>query len=162
MTALAKDVMQTEVVTIDAGRPLAELEEVLLRHRLHGLPVLDGDRLVGIVSRSDVVRQLKLEEERLAGSAFYLEPFDADERRDEDQSRVLEAAASRIAKLRVRDVMIDHMISVSPRAPVDEVARVMLEQRIHRVLVEEDGVLRGIVSSFDLVRLVAEGRVGSP
>lgn len=154
--------MQTEVVSIPADRPLAELEELLLEHRIHGAPVVEGERVVGIVSRSDVVRQLKLEEERAASSTCYFESyesFDVYGARGEDPTRVLEAAASRVAKLRVRDVMIDDLISVAPDASLQEVARTMVERRVHRVLVTEEGKLRGIVTSLDLVRLLAEGDV---
>ena len=157
MSATARDLMQIDVVTVEAGRPLTELEEVLLRHKIHGAAVVEHGKLVGIVSRSDVVRQLKLEEERIAASAFYLEPFDADDRRPEDYERVLEAAASRVAKLHVRDLMVGDLISVSPDASLQQVASVMLDRRVHRVLVTEGDELRGIVSSLDLVRLFADG-----
>jgi CBS domain-containing protein len=158
MSATARDVMQTGVVTVGAGRPLAELQEVLLRHKIHGAAVVEGGKLVGIVSRSDVVRQLKLEEERIAASAFYLEAFDADEQRSDDYARVLEAAASRVAKLCVRDLMVPDLITLPPDASIQQVAAVMLERRIHRVLVTEGDELRGIISSLDLVRLFADGR----
>jgi CBS domain-containing protein len=156
MAPTAGEIMTADVVTVEASRPLAELEEVFLRHQIHGAPVLDGGRLVGIVSRSDVVRQLKLEEERIAASAFYLEPSDADALRAEDFARVLEAAAHRVATLRVRDLMVEDLVTVVAEASVQEVAQRMAERRIHRVLVTRGEELLGIVTSFDLVRLIAE------
>ena len=159
MPQRARDVMQTSVVTVRPQLPLNGLEEVLLRHRIHGAPVVEGGRVLGIVSRSDVVRQLKLEEERLTDSAYYLEPFDADLRTPEDHRQVLEAAAARVAQLRVCDVMIEDLRSVSPEATLQEVAKVMLEGPVHRVLVMEEGALRGLISSLDLLQLFAEGRV---
>jgi CBS domain-containing protein len=158
MSVSVGDLMQRGVVTIAPDRPLAELDEVLLSHRILGAPVVDHGRLVGIVSRSDVVRQLSVERSRIAASAFYLEPFDADDRSDEDYRRVIEAAASRIAQLHVRDVMIEDLVTVRPDATLQEIAQAMLDRRIHRVLVTEGGELRGIVSSLDLVGLFAEGR----
>jgi CBS domain-containing protein len=112
---------------------------------------------VGIVSRSDVVRQLKVEEGRIAASAFYFESFDADEHRAEDYARVLEAAAGRVAKLHVRDVMIQDLITVTPEVTLQQMAQAMLERRVHRLLVTEGEELRGIVSSLDLVALFADG-----
>jgi CBS domain-containing protein len=149
--------MHSDVVTVRADRPLAELQEILLRHRIHGAPVLSEGRLVGIVSRSDVVRQLKLEEERIAESAFYLEPFDADATSADDHARVFEAAAHRIAKLCVRDVMIADLVTVAPEASLAEIAGCMVKRRIHRVLVAEGDELRGIVTTLDLVGLFADG-----
>jgi CBS domain-containing protein len=159
MPRQARDVMQTELVTVRPNLPLGELEEVLLRLRIHGVPVVEGGRVVGVVSRSDVVRQLKLEEQRLTDSAYYLEPFDAELRSPEDRGRTGEAVAARIAKLRVQDVMIEDLLSVAPDASLQEIAKVMLERRVRRVLVMEAGTLLGLVSSLDLLRLFAEGRV---
>jgi CBS domain-containing protein len=158
MAGTARDLMQTRIVTVTPSQPLPELLAVLLRHRIHGAPVVEDGRLVGIISRSDVVRQLKLEEERIADSAFYFEPFDADEHRTQDQARALEAVASRVAKLRVRDVMIRDLITIDLDAKVEAIARVMQERRVHRILVTEGEQLRGIISSLDLVGLLADGR----
>jgi CBS domain-containing protein len=158
MVRTARDLMESEIVTISPSQSLPQLESLLLRHRILGVPVVEKGRLVGIVSRSDVVRQLKLEEERIAASGFYFEPFDADQRDAEDLSRALEAAASRVARLQVRDVMIRDLITVPPDASIEEVARIMVERRVHRVLVTEGEQLRGLISSLDLVALLAAGR----
>jgi CBS domain-containing protein len=151
--------MQAEVVTVRPDMPLSELGGVLLRERIHGAPVVEAGRVVGIVSRSDVVRQLKVEEQRLTDSAYYLEPFDADLRSPDDDLRMGEAVAARVAKLCVHDVMIDDILSVVPDATLQEVAKVMLERPVHRVLVMEGGALLGLISSLDLLRLFAEGKV---
>ncbi len=149
--------MQSDVVTVHPELQLRELESVLLRERIHGAPVVEGGRVVGVVSRSDVVRQLKLEEERIADAAYYLEPFDADRRAPEQDERIFEGVGARTAKLRVRDIMIQDVVSVPPDAPLAEVARCMLERPVHRILVLEEGELRGLISSLDLVRHLAGG-----
>jgi signal-transduction protein with cAMP-binding, CBS, and nucleotidyltransferase domain len=102
---------------------------------------------------------LKVEEQRLTDSAYYLEPFDADLRSPDDDLRMGEAVAARVAKLCVHDVMIDDILSVVPDATLQEVAKVMLERPVHRVLVMEGGALLGLISSLDLLRLFAEGKV---
>ncbi len=158
MSSTAANHMRTKLVTVSPDMPLAEFEDVLLRNKIQGAPVVEGGRLVGIVSRSDVVRQLKVEEARIAASAFYLEPFDADVQRAEDHERVLLSAASRLPKLRVRDMMMTDLVTVSPDTPLTEVARRMLDRRVHRVLVTEGETLLGLVSTLDLVALFADGR----
>jgi len=158
MAVTARDVMQTDLVTVRSSLLFTELDDVLLRHRIHGAPVVDDGKLVGIVSRSDMVRQVNVEEERIAASAFYFEPADADDHREADRVDVIQAAASRVAKLHVRDAMIVDLISVAPEEDLQQVARKMLERRVHRILVTEGDALLGMVSSLDLVRLIAEGR----
>ena len=132
-----------------------------LRQRIHGVPVEEDGRIVGIVSCSDVVRQLELERERFEASSFYLDPFDADERSKSDASRAWEAAGARLGKLCVRDVMTREVIHVVPDASLGETARALLDHRVHRLLVLEHSKLVGLVSSTDLIRVLAEGSSGA-
>ena len=157
----ARDVMRTNVVSVRPDLTLRELQDVLLKARIQGAPVVEGGRVIGVVSRSDVVRQLKLEEQRLGDAAYYLEPFDADDRAPGDQDRILEGVGVRVAKRLVREVMIEDVVSVSPDATLPEVARRMLERPVHRVFVLEQGELRGVISSLDLVRRIAEESPGA-
>ena len=160
MSLKARDVMRTDVVTVKPDTPVWELEEILLRERILGAPVVENGELLGIVSRSDVVRQLHLEQSRAeAESSFYLEPFDVEKRTEEDDRRISEAVATRLRDLDVREVMIRETILVPPDAPIEEVAATMLERRIHRVLVGEGGSFEGLISSLDLIRLFAQKRV---
>ena len=55
MSMAARDVMQAEVVTVEPTLPAAELEALLDRERISGAPVVEGGRLVGVVSRADLV-----------------------------------------------------------------------------------------------------------
>ncbi len=55
---LVADVMSRNVISATGRMPLRELAELMERHAIKRLPVLDGHRLVGIVSRSDLLRAL--------------------------------------------------------------------------------------------------------
>ena len=157
MARTVADLMQKKVLTIAPGKTLPELERALLRSRVGAMPVVErSGKMVGIVSRSDVVRQLCLE--RSLGEAM------ADAYRDQtdeafvEKSRrdVAEAVGKRMEQLCVRDVMIRDIVTVPPDLPVGKAAQLMLERRIHRLPVVESGKLVGIVSSLDFTRLVAE------
>jgi Zn-dependent protease/CBS domain-containing protein len=50
------------LVTVQANAPVRDAIESLAEHEFEQLPVLDGDRLLGVVSRADVIRQLQLRE----------------------------------------------------------------------------------------------------
>jgi CBS domain-containing protein len=148
--------MTAGVHSVDPDMPLPELERSFLRERVSGFPVVEGRRLVGVVSRSDVVRQLCVEgslSEQLAGRYVDLSGFSqAGEPADEVGRRV----GGRIEGLRVRDVMVREVVTVEPDAPVARAAAVMVARRIHRLPVVDGARLLGIVSSLDLVRLLAE------
>jgi CBS domain-containing protein len=51
-------VMTTDVVTIAPGEPVSAAAELLVKHDVSRLPVLDGDRLVGVIDRHDVLMSL--------------------------------------------------------------------------------------------------------
>jgi CBS domain-containing protein len=53
-----ESVMTTDVVTISPGEPVSTAAELLVKHDISRLPVLDGDRLVGIIDRHDVLASL--------------------------------------------------------------------------------------------------------
>jgi CBS domain-containing protein len=112
--------------------------------------------MIGIVSRSDVVRQLCLE--RSLGEAMadvYRDQTD-ESFAEKSRSVVAEAIGKRMEQLCVRDVMIRDVLTVAPELPLVKAAQLMVERRIHRLPVVEDGKLVGIVSSLDFTRIVAE------
>jgi CBS domain-containing protein len=57
-SASVRDVMTTPVVSVRRTTPVQEIAKLLEKHRIKRVPVLDGGRLIGIVSRADLVRQL--------------------------------------------------------------------------------------------------------
>jgi len=58
LTANAADVMKTEVLTVHPDMPISELAEQLTTNKPKVYPVVEHGRLVGIVSRSDVLQAL--------------------------------------------------------------------------------------------------------
>lgn len=62
---LVKEVMSTTVVTVGPHEPLANAARLMLEHKVGCLPVLDGEKLVGILTESDFVR-LALDDPTLA------------------------------------------------------------------------------------------------
>lgn len=161
MTLCACDVMTRELLTVSPQAPLAELERLLAMERVSGAPVVEQGRVVGVVSRADVVRVLSLEqqESRLLVS-FYLSPWDEDVSPVEMLGRASQMLAERLRTLKVADAMSGQVLAVEPDLPLREVARRMADEKVHRLLVIEDGALRGLISSLDVARAVAEHGLG--
>lgn len=160
MTLTARDVMSPKVSSVSPEMSLPDLERALIDERLSGFPVVEHGRLVGIVSRSDVVRQLCVEQTMAENlSDFYADPVGIVQAALESFEAIGQRVGTRIESLRVKDVMIHDLITVAPDAPLREVASTLVEGRIHRVPVVDASRLVGIVSSLDLVKLIAEDRV---
>ena len=55
-----RDVMSRSVITIGADRHAAEAARIMVDHKIGALPVMDGERLVGIVTETDFLRAFAL------------------------------------------------------------------------------------------------------
>jgi predicted transcriptional regulator len=55
------EVMTREVVTIDEDAPLSEAVDAMIRRRVKRLPVVRGGSVIGVVSRSDLLKRLYVE-----------------------------------------------------------------------------------------------------
>jgi CBS domain-containing protein len=152
----ARDVMAKDVFSVSPERTLLELEQDLARQRITGAPVIDHGRVVGIVSRADIDARVFREQSRSAATALFYQQTELEDGPAEESSDPTASALESLRRLRVRDVMTRNLLSVGPDDPVPSVARVMRDRRIHRVLVLEGERLVGIVSSFDVVRAVAD------
>jgi CBS domain-containing protein len=51
------EIASTDVVTIEPDRDLEEALELMARHQVRRLPVVEGDRLVGVLAQADVARE---------------------------------------------------------------------------------------------------------
>lgn len=152
----AADLMQRDVKTVDADLPVPELEYTLVSAAISGAPVMEGKKVVGVVSRSDIVEVLTAEQEfgELVGE-WYVDAMRG--AGGDKQRKALHATVGqRLQGMRVRDIMNPELISVDPGMPAAEIARVMLARGVHRVLVIEDERLLGLITTSDLLRVVAE------
>jgi CBS-domain-containing membrane protein len=70
----AKDLMQTEVVTLLSETSLSEAATVLQDHQISGAPVLDSDgEICGVVSQSDILKEMvEIDLDDYLGNAFYM------------------------------------------------------------------------------------------
>ena len=140
----AKDVMTRNVVTVTPATGVEEIARLLFEHRISALPVLDEDRLVGIISEADLLHRYEIGTDRDAGNdPWWIRVFSGD-RSPEDyvKSHALQAG----------DIMSREVVAVAPDTPLAEIATLMEKRRIKRVPVLEAGRLRGMVSRSDLVR----------
>jgi CBS domain-containing protein len=146
----AKDVMTSKVITVTSGTLVREVASLLLERRISALPVVDGDRLAGIISEADLLHRYEIGTDcALCGDPWWIRLFSAD-RSPEEYVK----AHARYA----RDIMTRDVVSVGPEAPVAEIATLLEKRRIKRVPVLEQGQLVGIVSRSDLVRALVSAK----
>ncbi len=62
------DICSHELVSVAPETPMDEVATLMAEQHVHTLPVLDGDRLVGVIGRDDIIRTMFQEESRAGGS----------------------------------------------------------------------------------------------
>jgi CBS domain-containing protein len=169
-----QEVMQKDVVTVTPDTPVRELLRRLVGAQISGVPVVTGEgEIVGVVSATDVVRLAAQESEipdrsitweplslpaeeydEESAAPFFLAPDDLRYPTDVEAESFPEGVFGGSA---VSDIMTPAVFTVEPSDTVENVAKFMLQGRIHRVLVVEEGQLKGIVTSFDMLRAFVEG-----
>lgn len=153
MQKTAKDIMQSRVVTVSPDAPLHSTQRLFYEEGIHGAPVVDEQgRVVGMITSTDILRAAtEAEESSPSGPGYFrddidssggLLPLDPDDFQE------------RLRDITVADFMTEGVVHVEPGTPIPEIARTIRENKIHRLLVVENGALRGIVSTFDLVTLL--------
>ena len=153
----AREIISPRPEVLSPGMPVRELEERLISHHVGGFPVLDHGKLVGMVTRSDLVRVLDLEHTIDDLIAERAEATGAPA--DSSQSRGARIGA-RLEAMTVADVMVRDVVTVAPETPIEEVARTMVQAHVHRLPVVDGDRLVGLVTGVDLARVIAEGRLG--
>ncbi|BCX11105.1 MAG: membrane protein [Thermosynechococcus sp.] len=147
MTALVRDYMTPNPVTIRAAAPIAEAVRLMEAKQVRGLPVVDDKgKLVGLVSEADlIVREAPLEPPlyiTFLGSIIY---FESPESFHQHLKKTLGQ--------QVQDVMTSNPHTINVDAPISEAARLMVNHHISRLPVLNDqGELVGIISRHDLLR----------
>jgi len=150
---LAEDIMNPDVLTVRDDMLVRDLALFLTEHEISGAPVVDaGGRPVGVVSGTDVVSVDRAGRKDVSDpSPYYLRAF-------ENRFSVESIRGLRVEEeaLTVSDIMTPVVISVARDMPVSRIARLMLHDHIHRVIVREGDSIAGIVTSFDMLRLFVE------
>lgn len=145
----ARELMQRNPVSIPSHYSVREAAAFLTDRGFSAAPVSnDAGRPVGVLSRADLVRHDREEVDYLqTGPDFYdVANLNSTERSDGLQ-------IVRVDETKVEDIMTPMVISVSPETPSLEVVEKMLDSRIHRLfVVDEEGVLVGVISVLDLLR----------
>jgi CBS domain-containing protein len=140
-----RDIMTREVVSAAPDLTIRDAMELLSERHVSGAPVIEGGKVVGIVSTTDLLDLLADLNDTTPSLTF---------RRRKGRTTPLEDVT-------VDEVMTRKVHSLPPDCLVDEAAVLMGEKQIHRVLVMQGDVLLGIVSTSDVAKAVAEHKLSN-
>lgn len=153
MAVTAKHIMTADIIPAHEKMTVLALIQLFQKHDISGAPVIDeAGHLVGVVSSTDVLLH-----SNVFGEAHVVESV-YHKQHDDVGSDVLsdDFVPEDVVNLQVRDIMSTDVLSVSVDTPIEEAAKMMYTDRIHRLLVLEDHRLVGILSTMDVLRAVME------
>jgi CBS-domain-containing membrane protein len=156
MAVCARDVMQSPVISVSPETPLAEVHRLFGDEEIHGAPVIsDEGRVLGVITSTDLVNAAIEQAESGAFGSEYLRELV--EFSGPDWSRGAPADfQDRLRQVTAEEVMTPSAATVSASMPIGEVAARMHRDRIHRIWVTDHGALVGVISTFDLLPLLAK------
>jgi CBS domain-containing protein len=158
---LARDVMQTDVLVFRDDDTIRSAAEQLEEIGASGAPVVDGGgHLVGVLTTKDIARSEHVDDEGVSTRiAFSSAPDDAGTTDAAGYDEVLswsEEFGDRMAgRARIGDWMTPGVTTVAPETTLGDICRRMVDDGIHRVFVVDEGRLAGVVSTKDVVGLLA-------
>jgi CBS domain-containing protein len=118
------------------GDPVSKVRQLIREHGVHHIPVVSGQKLVGIVSHADVLRVS-------FGDAFHTD------------ERTVDATLDHTMKL--EDLMQKDPVAVRENSPIREAAQILAQGSFHSLPVVTDGQkLVGMVTSTDLIRYLLD------
>ncbi|MEK7823143.1 MAG: CBS domain-containing protein [Nitrospirota bacterium] len=148
MMLKAKDFMTKDVITINSAATVEELARLLIEHKISGAPVVNNKKeLIGIVTENDLISQNK----RLHIPTI-IRLFDAFIVLG---SGKLEEEIKKMAAATVEEICIKKVVSIIEDTPLQEVATIMSEQKIHLLPVLRNNVVVGIVGKADIVNAMS-------
>ncbi|WP_316783627.1 CBS domain-containing protein [Streptomyces sasae] len=140
---LVSDVMTRTVTAVGRRAPFKEIVRLMRDRQVSALPVIEGaGRVVGVVSEADLLANEELRDDPDAAYLQLRQPVD-----------VAKADA-----LTAGDLMSLPAITVRPDATLSEAAGTMAREGVKRLpVVDEAGLLAGIVSRGDLLKVFLRG-----
>ena len=142
----AHQIMTRSVITVAPDATVLEAANLMLRHHVSGLPVVDtAGKLVGIVSEGDFIRRGEIGTQKKRGRWLRF---------------LLGAGATatdyvRENGRRISEVMTVDPVTVTEETPLDQIVSSMERHGVKRLPVMRDGKLVGIVSRANLLQAVA-------
>ena len=131
---LVQERMSKPVMFAQADMPVQDALQLMMREQIRRLPVIEKDKLVGIVSKSDILNASPSQATSL--SVWELNYL--------------------LSKILVKDVMTTDVATVQEETPIEEAARIMVDRKIGGLPVMRNGGVVGIITETDLFRIFLE------
>lgn len=128
-------IMSSSVAVIQEGQPLSEVRQTMCDRHIHHVPIVNGKKLVGLVSFTDLMK-------------INMVINGADER---SISTIIDQ------NFRITDIMSTDLITIKDTDTVRQASELLIKGHFHSLpVIDESGNIVGILTSTDLIRYLNE------
>ena len=131
--APVSQIMSTELISLNLTNELADAVMIFKQHNIHHIPVVSGEEIIGLVSKTDIDRISFVDtyQEDTANTAVY-------------------------TALTLDQVMTRNLETINTDDQIKTAAEILAEGNFHALPVLENGKLAGIVTSTDVIRYLLD------
>lgn len=147
----ANDIMTKKLITISPDENLSCAANLMIKHRIHRILVKSDDDIIGILSATDITREIG-KTAKTTPDSFYSK-----------YDKYFEIVKSKhepyfgIGNKKIYEIMTQGVFTIPMDSNVREVAKVISDKKIHRILVmNTDGEVLGIISTMDILKVFSE------
>lgn len=127
--------MRTQPITLSVDDPLTKVQSIFKENSFHHIPVLDAGNLAGIISKSDFL--------------FFQKGFSKTKREEELEN-------FRLKTHKAKEIMTKGLAKLEPSDKISVALEVFKVNMFHAVPVVEENRLVGIITTFDIIKALAE------
>lgn len=119
------DIMIKNVICIHADDSLKIINETFRKHKFHHIPVIEYGKLVGIISKADLLQLLSIRDQY---------------------------TKSEFEKIKTRNIMTSKILTLEPDDNIGLAADIFTTNFFHCIPIVTDGILGGIITTHDLLK----------
>ncbi|MFC1551896.1 CBS domain-containing protein [Candidatus Latescibacterota bacterium] len=149
MSKTAGDIMTRNIITVNDDTSINNLVGIFIENKISCAPVINNEKqLIGIVTKNDILSYFMEVDLHISINHSLHDILESNLEHSEIDN-------SPEAEILVRDIMTANPLTVDENTKVNSLAKIMLDRGIHRLIVENDGVTVGIISTRNILNHVA-------
>jgi CBS domain-containing protein len=158
---LVQEAMTKNPVVCSSETPLRQVVALFRKHHIGGLPVMEREELVGIVTESDLITLLKTE--RISDDLWLPSPFEIIEVpiREYINWEKTKHALTNIGDMPAKKIMTHRVVTATEGMSVEAAAALMLKEGISRLPVMRGKKVVGIITRADIITAIGSAYSGT-
>ena len=140
-----KEIMKSPVITVNKDATVKECGDLLEKHGINGAPVVDGEHVVGLITRTDIFKSVLPRYPEIFKDESHLIDF-----------HYIEERIKKVTKIEVSELMGSPAMTLDQETPVVKAGSIMVLRKIKQMPVMKDDKIVGIVALEDIVKYLME------